>query len=62
MPHLELTDEQAADRIAAVLADLDRVPAIFAPRAQNHDDDCWQIHTQCLANRIRRTLEGTDHA
>lgn len=53
--------EQARDRIAAVLADLDRVPAIFAPRAQTHDDDCWQIHTQCLMRQFGHEPQPNHH-
>lgn len=60
MQPLELTYGQAAARIAAVLADLDAIPASMGQGT--HHDTCWQHHAGCLAARIRRTLEGTTDA
>lgn len=52
----EPTPEQ--ERIAAALAELDQVPQVYGRRA--HDADCWLIHAECLAARIRRTLTESE--
>jgi hypothetical protein len=47
-------------RIAAALADLDRVVDRGESRTR-HTDTCWRWHIECLADRTRRTLtEGED--
>lgn len=63
MPHLELTDEQAAERIAAVLVDLDDAyPPGAYPTWGTHSHGCWRHphHGLCLAARIRATLTGQE--
>jgi hypothetical protein len=57
-PPAELPDQEraatvASQRIAAVLADLEHVPPYYE---ELHDHLCWQLHVECLAARIRRTL------
>lgn len=57
-----------ADRIAAVLADLDHAhpPNQVVMDNRTHDQGCWMLrdHGDCLAAHVRRTLteEATDAA
>jgi hypothetical protein len=48
-------------RIAAALADLDRVLPNRLLAQPPHHGECWRWHLDCLAARIRRTLTEGDN-
>lgn len=60
--HWEMTDQQAAERIAAVLVDLEQVHPMYSVEmdSRHHHANCWREHASCLAARIRRILTGEE--